>query len=160
MGVYKGKSVSDDSVKKRVDFQGITIYIDRPKGFEMSGKDREGTPWKRVYKYDYGFIPKTLGGDDDGLDVFIGPDPKATAAYWAMQSKHDGTFDEYKVFLGFPSRDAALGAYRDHIPLKLLKGMSTMSVDMMKAMLGVNPQGLAKTAMAFASCLAELELQL
>jgi hypothetical protein len=157
MGTYKGKPASDDSVKKTVVFQGIDVHIDRPKGFEMTGKDADGNPWKRVYRYDYGFIPKTLGGDDDGLDVFIGPDSKASAAYWALQNKPDGKFDEYKVFLGFPNREAALAAYRAHIPLKLLGGMTTMGVDLMKAMLGVNPGGMAKAAMVYASCMAELE---
>lgn len=154
---YKGKPISDDSVKARVTFQGIDIYLDRPKGFTMSGTDSEGKAWTRTYKLDYGFIPKTLGGDDDGLDVFLGPSSKAHEAYWVTQVKNDGTFDEYKVFLGFESREAAKAAFRDHIPLKFFGGMATMTVDMMKAMLGVNPKGIAKTAMVTASMLAELE---
>jgi Inorganic Pyrophosphatase len=96
---YKGKPCSSDSVKKRVDYQGIGICIDRPKGSVMSGTDEKGEPWSRTYEYDYGFIPKTLGGDDDGLDVFVGPDPKAEDAFWAIQTKPDGSFDEYKCIL-------------------------------------------------------------
>jgi len=140
-GVYKGRSTSSSSIKKTEIFQGIKLYIDRPKGFIMRGHDAEGHAWERTYKYDYGFIPKTLGGDGDGLDVFIGPDKKSTDAFWAVQRKPDGSFDEYKVFLGFPSRDAATAAFRDHIPKKLMKGMVTMKVSMMKAMLGMDPEG-------------------
>lgn len=148
-GIYKGKPCSANSIKKRVKFQGIDIHVDRPKGFRMKGVDDKGESWSRVYKYDYGFIPRTLGGDDDGLDVFIGPDRKSEEAYWAIQKKPDGSFDEYKVFLGFPNRDAAIGCYKDHIPKKLFSGLVTMKVDMMRSMLRINPQGsgLKKAAM-------------
>lgn len=139
--VYKGQVVSSDGTKKTIDFQGLTIHLDRPKGLVMTGKDNEGKDWARQYKYDYGFIPKTLGGDGDGLDVFIGPNKDASETYWAIQNKFDGSFDEYKVFLGFTSREAAIGAFRDHIPVKLLGGMVSMRLDMMKAMLGQNPTG-------------------
>lgn len=155
-GVYQGKPCSADSVKKKVDFQGIQVCIDRPRGFVMEGVDEKGAPWSRVYQYDYGFIPKTLGGDDDGLDVFIGPDKTSEHAYWAVQNKPDGSFDEYKVFLGFANRDAAAAAYREHIPKKFLAGLVTLKVDMMRSMLGISPQGQVKTAM-FISCLDEME---
>lgn len=140
-GEYQGRTMSPDTVKKTVEFQGITIKIDRPKGFVMRGTSRDGKAWERTYLYDYGYIPKTLGGDGDGLDVFIGPDAKAKDAFWAVQTKPDGSFDEYKAFLGFSSREEALKAYKDHIPAKLLDGITSMSLDMMKAMLGLSPKG-------------------
>lgn len=156
--VYKGRIVSSDGVKSKTDFQGIPIYLDRPKGLVMTGKDKQGEDWAREYLYDYGFIPKTLGGDGDGLDVFIGPNKDASETYWAIQNKDDGTFDEYKVFLGFTSREAAIGAFRDHIPVKFLAGMVSMRLDMMKAMLGMHPDGVfAKTAMAMVSFTHHLE---
>lgn len=98
-GYYKGEATDPSTVKFKTEFQGIPINIDRPKGFIMVGKDSHGNDWARRYKYDYGFIPKTLGGDGDGLDVFIGPDKKADEAYWAVQRKEDGSFDEYKCLL-------------------------------------------------------------
>jgi len=156
-GTYQGKACSADTVKKRLEFQGIPICVDRPKGFVMEGTDASGTPWKRVYKYDYGFIPKTLGGDGDGLDVFLGPNAKAGQAYWVTQKKDDGTFDEYKVFLGFNSREEATAAYVEHIPRKLLDGMATLSLDMMKSMLRIEPTGRVKTAMVLVSCLTHLD---
>ena len=100
-GFYKGKPASPDTVKFTRDFQGIPVRVDRPRGFIMTGVDSKGEPWKRRYKHDYGYIPRTLGGDGDGLDVFIGPDRGAKHAYWAVQRKPNGVFDEYKVFLGF-----------------------------------------------------------
>lgn len=145
-GIYKGRSCSADSIKKRVDFQGIQVCVDRPRGFTMEGTDDKGVPWTRTYKVDYGFIPKTLGGDDDGLDVFLGPQRGASNAFWAVQNKPDGSFDEYKVFLGFPDRHAARSCYEAHIPKRLLSNLTTMRVDMMKSMLGINPKGVAKVA--------------
>lgn len=156
-GIYKGKPCSADSVKKRIEFQGIKICIDRPKGFIMKGEDEKGRPWTRVYRYDYGFIPRTLGGDDDGVDVFIGPNKKETDAYWAIQKKPDGSFDEYKVFLGFPNRDAALGCYKQHIPKKLLSGLVTMKVNMMKAMLRIPPKEQLQKVASFIGFHDELE---
>ena len=145
--VYKGESVSPDSVKFKTEFQGIPIRVDRPRGLMMLGTDGKGKKWSRRYRYDYGYIPKTLGGDGDGLDVFLGPRKKSPHAFWAVQRKDDGSFDEYKVFLGFDNRDEAMAVYRQHIPKKLLAGMMSMKVTMMKAMLGYNPDVLLKTAM-------------
>ena len=157
-GEYKGQKANPDTGKKVVEFQGINIKLDRPKGFIMRGEDDKGVPWTRKYKVNYGFIPKTEGGDGDGLDVFLGPDRKAPEAYWAVQTKPDGSFDEYKVFLGFTSRDAAIGCYRDHIPKKLLKSMLTFRVQMMKALLGLDSDGLIRktAALVTISCLDEL----
>jgi hypothetical protein len=139
MGVYKGKHVPMDSVKKKVDFQGIPIYIDRPKGFVMSGTDKEGTPWSRTYHLDYGYIPYTLGGDGDELDVFMGPDSKASDTYWVRQVQDDGSFDEYKCLLGFSSKEEAVAAYKQHIPEKYLGSVLTLGVEPMKALVGVEP---------------------
>lgn len=145
-GLYKGKPASPDTVKYKINFQGLPINVDRPKGFTMMGKDSSGHPWSRRYQVDYGHIPRTLGGDGDGLDVFIGPDKKAPQAFWAIQKKSDGSFDEYKAFLGFSSKEEASQAYKQHIPSKLLVGLVAMNVEMMKAMLGVNPKHRMKTA--------------
>lgn len=147
-GFYGGKPSDPDAIKKKVNFQGIEVHVDRPKGFIMFGHDAKGRPWRREYKTDYGFIPQTLGGDHDGLDVFVGPNKDAKDSYWAVQTKPDGSFDEYKIFLGYDTEDEAREVYSQHIPVKLLHEVSTMSVEMMKAMLGdKNPkEDLSKTA--------------
>ena len=154
-GFYKGEPANPDTVKFKVDFQGLTIHVDRPRGFIMFGTDPSGNKWRRTYKYDYGFIPKTLGGDDDGLDVFIGPKKKAPNAFWAVQRKPDGSFDEYKIFLGFDNRDEAIATYRAHIPKKFFGRMMSMTVEMMKAMLGEHPEESVKKAewSGFVRCL-------
>lgn len=124
---------------KTTEFQGMKIRIDRPKGFEQTGIGEDGKSWKRTYLYDYGFLPKTKGGDGDGVDVFLGPDKAAHTAFWVTQKDKNGKFDEYKVFLGFHDRAAAKKAYLQHIPAKYLGDMAVMSVQMMRALLGYEP---------------------
>lgn len=126
-------------MKTRV-FEGMKVRVDRPKGFVQKGTGADGKPWERTYLYDYGYLPKTKGGDGEGLDVFLGPDEDAADdAHWVIQRKPDGSFDEYKVFLGFKNRAAAKKAYLEHIPKKFYGGMISMNVQMMRAMLGHEP---------------------
>ena len=90
--VYKGEPVSPDSVKFTTDFQGIPIRVDRPRGLMMMGTDKKGVKWSRRYRYDSGYIRKTLGGDGDGLDVFVGPKKTSPHGLWAVQKHEDGSF--------------------------------------------------------------------
>lgn len=129
--------------KKKANFQGIPVVIDRPKGHVQEGKGPDGKPWRRVYLYDYGYIPKTEGGDDEELDVFLGT-AETSKAWWAVQVKDDGSFDEYKLFLGFPSEEHARLAYQMHIPTKFLQGFFEGSVGQVKALLGLSPTEVRK----------------
>lgn len=147
-GTYKGKRLSDGTVKKIVNFQGLKIHVDRPKGFIQRGRTEEGRAWERTYKYDYGFIPKTMGGDDDGLDCFIGPNLLSPNSFWVMQKHADDTFDEYKVFLGFDTKEEAKTAYLEHVPARYFDNIASIGVDMMKAMLGINPDGIKQASRA------------
>ena len=124
---------------KTVEFQGMTIKLDRPKGFVQKGKDKDGKPWERKYLVDYGYVPRTKGGDGDQLDVFLGGDKEADEAFWVEQHKDDGEFDEFKVMLGFPTKVAAVACYKQHIPAKYMGRVFTMKVGMMRSMLGVEP---------------------
>lgn len=121
-------------------YQGIPVMIDRPEGFVQQGRDRDGKAWTREYKTDYGYIPGTQGGDGDGLDVFLGPDPSAPTAFWIEQTG-DGGFDEWKLMLGFPDADAATACYLDHCPAWALGSVTPTPVDHIKALLGQHPTG-------------------
>lgn len=125
---------------KKTTFQGVPITVDRPKGFVQRGTDAQGQPWTREYKVDYGYIPRTKGGDGEGLDVFLGPDPKAPTTYWVAQKKDDGSFDEYKVFMGFSTPDEARATYTDHIPEKFFGEMFPVGIEQVKALLNQEPE--------------------
>lgn len=121
------------------NFRGIPVAVDRPRGHVMTGTDAQGRPWRRVYHVDYGYVPGTKGGDGEGLDVFLGGDESATDAHWILQRKADGTFDEYKVMLGFPDAKSAKLMYEMHVPKRYFGSMCSMPVEFMKALLGIDP---------------------
>ncbi len=124
--------------------QGIPVHIDRPMGFVQTGMDPTGAAWSRTYLVDYGFIPRTAGGDGEGLDVFLGPVPLAPNVYWVKQTKPAASgaaeFDEYKLFVGFESAAAALDCYADHVPTKFFGGLEQTTVEQVKALLGIEPK--------------------
>lgn len=136
-------------------FRGIPIEVDRPKGHVMTGTSPEGKEWRRVYHVDYGFIPGTQGGDGEGLDVFLGGDEASSESYWILQRKADGTFDEYKVCLGFADGESAKAMYLVHVPKRFFGSMVSMSVEMMKALLGIEPVEEIAKAEALVKCLVE-----
>ena len=138
MPIFKKKSKG--KARKTVQYEGLTIKLDRPKGFVQKSVGKDGKPWERTYTCDYGFLPKTQGGDNEAVDVFIGDDRSHNHdAYWITQKNDDGSFDEYKVMLAFPTRAAAVACYKSHIPAKFMGPVVSISVEMMKAMLGIHP---------------------
>jgi hypothetical protein len=116
-----------DAIQDITQFQGIPIYLDRPEGFVQHLDTPEG-PKDRVYTCDYGFFPGTMDHDEEELDVFLGPDENSDTVWVIRQNKHDGTFDEHKVMLGFPSKTDALNTYADHIPPELIDSVHEMGV--------------------------------
>lgn len=129
---------------KTTEFQGLPISIDRPAGYVQTGKDENGNEWERTYQTDYGFLPRTRGGDGEELDVFVGSDGESKRVFWVTQNKADGTFDEYKVFVGFTTPRDARDCYITHIPSRFYGSMSETTIEQLKAMAGVDPVELAK----------------
>ena len=130
-----------------VDYRGIKIVVDRPRGTVQKGVGADGKEWVRAYHIDYGHIPGTLGGDEhdpargkDGqLDVYLGAYDDADEVHWVLQKKEDGTFDEYKCMMKFVDADSAKAMYLAHTPKRFFGSMASTSVEMMKALLGMKP---------------------
>ncbi|RTL06438.1 hypothetical protein EKK58_05655 [Candidatus Dependentiae bacterium] len=131
-----GDELPDEQAERRF-FQGIPVVIDRPVGFVQEGPNKT---WTRTYKNDYGYIPSTLGGDGEELDVFVLGDASSQNVYWCVQTTNDGRFDEYKVILGASSEAEARACYCAHIPEKFLSSIYTTTVDMLRALLGLEPR--------------------
>lgn len=139
---------ADGKVLKTIDFQGIKVQIDRPVGFVQKGTDPDGNAWERVYSADYGFIPKTNGGDGGSLDVFVGKSAKAESAFMVTTKKADGTFDEYKLFLGYDSLGEVLSVFKAHIPMRFFGDVSELTVGAVKSLLNLDPVEVAKQVRA------------
>jgi len=120
-------------------FQDIELLIDRPKGFVQTGVAEDGTEWAREFLFDNGFIRGTRGGDGEGLDVFVGNQADAPIAYWITQRDSSGAFDEFKVMLGFTNQADAIDAYLAHVPAEFFAGVQEVTVEAMKALLGLEP---------------------
>lgn len=119
---------------------GIPITIDRPKGFVQTGTDEDGKEWTRTYAVDYGYIENTLGGDGEGLDVFLGSNLLAPEAFWIVQVDGSGLFDEYKILLGFEDMKEAARVYLEHVPKKYMGEIFPVSIELMRSLLGLEPR--------------------
>ena len=94
---------------------GLEVHIDRPAGFRRPRYDATGKEiGEVVYSVDYGYLADTDGGDGEELDVYCGPVVDASIAYMVTQNKPDGTFDEYKLMVGFASAEDAQSVYEFH----------------------------------------------
>ena len=91
----------------RVQFQGLPISIETPKGAMRTG---EG--WQVIMPAHYGYIRGTKGKDKDHVDAYLGPSEQAPMAFVIDQIVPEtGAFDEHKVMLGYDSIEEAQAAY-------------------------------------------------
>lgn len=97
--------------KGHIKINGFDVTIEQPVGSVRSGKDASGKEWSQVMNNTYGYIRGTEGVDGDHIDVFLGPDMSSDMVYVVDQVNTDGSFDEHKVMMGFPSLEDARSAY-------------------------------------------------
>jgi hypothetical protein len=74
--------------------------------------------------------------------VYVGPDADADHAYWIAQRTFDEPpkFDEWKVFLGFPSPARAELAFRLHAPAAIMGPTYQVPIGAMHALAGRDPR--------------------
>lgn len=97
--------------KGHIKINGFDVTIEQPAGSVRSGEDASGKKWSQVMSNTYGYIRGTEGVDGDHIDVFLGPDMNSDMVYVVDQVNTDGSFDEHKVMMGFPSLEDARSAY-------------------------------------------------
>ncbi len=97
--------------KGHIKINGFDVTIEQPAGSVRSGKDANGKEWSVTMNNTYGYIRGTEGVDGDHIDVFLGPDMNSDMVYVVDQVNTDGSFDEHKVMMGFPSLEDARSAY-------------------------------------------------
>jgi hypothetical protein len=102
--------------KGRANVQGMEVAIENPKGSTRRGTDPDGNEWASTLAHDYGDIKGTRGADGDNVDVFVGDQPDTGKTYVIDQLDEQGNFDEHKVMVGFPSKEAARRGYLANYP--------------------------------------------
>lgn len=108
----EGQKAAGNYRKGHIDFDGLPISIENPKGSTRSGVDPDGKAWSVEMPGDYGYIKGTKGADKDHVDVLIGDKGPTGKAF--VVDQHDpktGTFDEHKVILGADSVGEAARLY-------------------------------------------------
>lgn len=125
--------------KGHIDFQGLPITIENPKGSERTGPlDENGQPtWRATLPEAYGYIKRTYGADGDHVDAYVGPDTQSQNAYIVDQIDPDTKqFDEHKVMLGFPDQRSAEAAYQgglsDGSGARRMGAVSELNIDELK----------------------------
>lgn len=99
--------------KDHMRWHGLDISIENKKGSLRSGVDSEGKKWRVKMPVDYGYFRRSRSGDGEHADVYVGPRLDSEKVFIINQKHlHNGSFDEHKVFIGFPQKGHALAAYR------------------------------------------------
>ena len=94
---------------------GLPVTIETPRDRVRSGISPDGTPWSVRMPAHYGYVKRSEGADGDQVDVYIGTEAHAAPRMpvWVIDQVDADTrdFDEHKVFLGFPHREAVRDTY-------------------------------------------------
>lgn len=108
----EGQARAGNYAKGKLHVHGMEISIENPRGSMRRGVDDDGEKWSVRMPVSYGYIKRTVGADDDHVDVFIGPHLKSPKAFVIDQNElHSGRYDEHKVMLGFGSKAQAVQTY-------------------------------------------------
>lgn len=100
--------------KKHVNFQGLPLAIETPKGHIREKVTNGKVDWRVKMPVDYGYVKGTKDNDGDATDVFLGPHKNSDKVWVIDQAHHEtGKFDEHKAMLGFKHKTEALKAYKD-----------------------------------------------
>ena len=110
----EGQKQAGNYKKGHIKVDGYDITIENPKGSVREKKDANGKVlWRTPMHYDYGYILGTKGTDGDHIDVYLSDNPTSGNVYVVDQiDQKTGKFDEHKVMYGFPSKEAAIDAYK------------------------------------------------
>lgn len=95
----------------RFTLNGQTLVIENPEGSTRKSKPGFTPAWETKMAAHYGDIAGTKGMDGDPVDVFVGPEPHIPKIFVIDQVNKDGTPDEHKVMMGYPTEAAARAGY-------------------------------------------------
>ncbi|KDB52039.1 hypothetical protein X805_24090 [Sphaerotilus natans subsp. natans DSM 6575] len=118
----------------RLSLHGLKIAIENPAGTFREGVGYGGKPWRTRLAAHYGYFVGTRGADGDPVDVFIGPVPESPVVWVVNQVRPDGSFDEHKFLLGFPTEELARAGYTESYSpgWRGLGGIVKLTVDQLR----------------------------
>jgi hypothetical protein len=99
-----------------MNFQGLPIRVEYPRGSKRPWKDDSGQTQYTTFQNPYGEIPGTTGVDGDPVDVYVGPNKKSDRVFVVKQMKRGDwkKFDEEKMILGCSTAEEARDLYLAH----------------------------------------------
>jgi diguanylate cyclase (GGDEF)-like protein len=102
--------------KGHVTLFGLDIAIENPKGSVRAGVGPDGKAWQVKVTAPYGYIKRTVGGDNEHIDVYLGEHLTEDAPVFVIDQRDPATgkFDEHKVVLGARGYAEAKAIYDDH----------------------------------------------
>ena len=124
--------------KGHISINGLDISVENPVGSKREGVDRDGKAWSVDMKNHYGYLKRTVGADEENIDVFVKDGTPADFAgnVFVVDQTHPdtGTFDEHKVLLGFENEKEARDAYASNYAKnwKGLKAITAMPFEKFK----------------------------
>jgi hypothetical protein len=99
--------------KGKITWHGLRISIENAKGSIRRGVDAKGKPWSVTMPASYGYVLRSVGADDDHIDLYMGPNPLSQTVWVIDQvDARNGKFDEHKVMAGFSGKDEAIETYK------------------------------------------------
>ncbi len=109
----------------KIEVAGLPISIEHPEGSTRpSGATiRDGH---------YGYVRGTVDADGMHTDVFVGKHPESDTAFVVDHLDRSGEYEQHKLLMGFPSKLAALRAYRSAYPENKLGPVSEVKTSELK----------------------------
>lgn len=99
-------------LQDKISWHGLKIGIENKKGSYRRGKDADGKPWETYMNFDYGRIGGSKAVDNEGVDIYLGPDDTAERVYVVhQQDPFKKCYDEDKAMCNFPSKESAIEGY-------------------------------------------------
>jgi hypothetical protein len=109
-----------------INWEGYPIVVEFKPG-QIRFPDRDNA---RPLKSGYGYFVGHIGDDGEDLDCYISPavlKGKGTnRIFVVLQRREDGTWDEKKLMVGYPSLDTAHQAYCTEMPEEFIAGIWEM----------------------------------
>ena len=118
--------IANDPLRDTVNFKGIHIGIEWPKGTERKYADG----YSQMMSNDYGYVLNTEGEDGEEIDCYICDQQELSDKVFRIeQLNDDGEFDEYKFMLGYTDEEEAQQSYEDHMPPEKFGAIEEIALD-------------------------------